>query len=170
MRLALICVLICCVGCASGQREWPVEDAVVGPLEVKAVGPLLIRGFGPPKMILNLDLESEATPVEVARGDTVSIVLTVTNNRTVTQFVDFSSGCKFGFALLSREGEMVAPEPIVCTTVAQRVEFEPGYKKEFRFNWTWDSDNIAAGEYLLRAGFGPYGELCSAPPVILTLR
>ncbi len=105
----------------------------------------------------------------VAAGETLVVNLSVTNEREVAQFVQFTSGCLYGFGIWHEDGELVAPPPLMCTMNAPVVEYGPGEIVAREFKWTWDGRSPAPGVYSLKAGLGPRGERDSSAAVEIRL-
>jgi len=121
-----------------------------------------------PATELTLDVEVE--PLTITWGNSLRIVLTVANknNKTVTKH--FSSGCIYGYSLRTRNGEVVAPPPPICTMNAPTVTYQPGELVTKVFLWVWDDPSIEPGTYILFAGFGPRGDGKSSPSVEVRLK
>jgi hypothetical protein len=117
-----------------------------------------------------LTLDVEAEPLELRRGETLHIQLTVANTGETTVVRHFQSGCIYGFALLDAGGERVAPPPRICTANAPTVEYMAGEVVTLEFSWVWDDAELESGTYRLIVGLGRHGEVESAPEVEVQLR
>lgn len=115
-------------------------------------------------------LEVTAESMVLRRGETLHIRLTVTNESDAPAVKHFANGCIYGFSLWTRQGELVAPPPPVCTLNAPTVRYAPGEVVIREFQWVWDDPNIEPGTYLLVAGFGPRGEHEPSPSVEIRLQ
>jgi hypothetical protein len=117
---------------------------------------------------LKLDLRVE--PLIVERGETLFLELTLTNTSSETVTRQSSSGCIYGFSILTPEGIRVAPEPKKCAIVEPIPGFKPGEVVVVRMKWRWRGHSIPPGRYVVRAGFGEFGMEDSAPPIEIELR
>jgi hypothetical protein len=117
---------------------------------------------------LKLDLEVE--PLILEYGETLFIKLTITNNTSEIITGHFTSGCIYGFSILTPEGIRVAPELRVCTMNAPTVKFEPGEVVVRQLEWRSSGSSISRGKYLVRAGFGESGMIESPHPIEIELR
>jgi len=117
-----------------------------------------------------LAVDVEVQPSVLARGETLHVRITVKNESDAPVVRHFASGCIYGFALWSEEGELVAPPPPICTMNAPTVRYAPGETVNRKFQWVWDDPDIGPGTYLLVAGIGRRGEVESAPAVTVRLR
>lgn len=116
-----------------------------------------------------LVVEATTESTVLARGETLHIHLTVTNEGDVDVVEEFSNGCKYGFSLWNEQGELVAPPEPVCTMDAPTVAYAPGEVVTSDFQWVWDDPDITPGTYRLVAGLGRRGQQKSAPPVEIHL-
>ena len=134
LRVSLIIALIL-VGCATSPGVAPQSSSST-------------------ELVLNV----EADPLTISWGESVHIRLTVENTNDAPVVKRFSSGCIYGFSLLSADGEVVAPPPRVCTANAPTVTYAPKSMVKQEFQWVWDDKDIKPGTYRLVAGLGRRGE------------
>ena len=132
---------------------------VLSIIAVVLLGCTTSPGVSPPSApSTELELSVEAEPLTISWSESVRIRLTVKNPSDAPVVKGFSSGCIYGFSLLSADGEVVAPPPRTCTMNAPTVTYAPNSLEELEFQWTWDDKDIKPGTYRLVAGFGPRGE------------
>ena len=153
-RYCLLIVLLV-VGCTGTDSQRNDASHDVGVLD------------SPPTQ--GLVVEATTGTTVLARGETLHIKLTVTNEGDVDVVKHFASGCIYGFSLVNEQGETVAPPPPVCTMNAPTVRYAPGEEVTREFQWVWDDPDIEPGTYRLVAGLGPRGEQESAPSVEIHL-
>ncbi len=123
-----------------------------------------------PLISSELRMELRAEPLILSFGDTLSIVLAVSNDSNQPFSKGFSSGCVYGYGLWNTESVLVAPPVRICTMNAPIIRYKPGEARTIKFNWIWNNPNVGSGKYDLYCGFGPRGEYESAPPVTVRLK
>ncbi len=127
----------------------------------------------------------EARPLRVHPGETVEIILTVTNHTGEPARRFFPDNGVLGYALLDHQDRVVATSDQGPEDRAAWLDLAPGESIQRRWSLTWvlpatPSAEIAspldgpyailhADRYYLRAGLGAYGERESAPWVDLVL-
>lgn len=150
MRMLTTGMVLLLAACANGGQEHQPSSGQAGPGELR--------------------LMAELGRDRLSAGEELVVRLTVSNPGPEAISRRFNSGCIYGFALIDDQGEAVAPPPPICTMNVPTISWAAGEEVVQEFRWRWEAGDPPAGNYRVRAGLGPRGELAHAPLVPVELR
>lgn len=107
-----------------------------------------------------ISLTLDASRTEIAPGDTVRLVATVTNRNSHAVRIEFSSGCQVLFYAEDRAGTVVYPDGggWICTGALTELRLEAGESREYVHGWTGQ-----VSEYVSGSGRVTYRALPAGP-------
>ena len=99
-----------------------------------------------------LEVATAVSPSSFRVGESVSVVVTVTNRTDQAQTID-SNSCPVAFEVTTADGSVVGPRPRVCSAVFIPKILAAG--EQFVFTQTWSGDAFGAGVDSPPAMLGP---------------
>lgn len=108
----------------------------------------------------------------VRPGESLQILITVTNTSASKQTLQFSSGCQTDFEFLDSVGKVARSSLQVCPQIVTQRSLEPGAAFSDAHTWTrgpLDPPELAAGSYQLRGVLLATGDTIRSASVAVSL-